>query len=146
METTMSIRTIKDTETFSPTATYVPATKLMTATFSVRPSDKEPRHVLSCVIDYSKLSPTELVELAHRSVVIDLQRQWRVLASVKGNTARTVNPFARVDVKSAIVDAARKVATPAARASNALTKMSAKERADLLAALQSMVASDKRGK
>lgn len=142
----MTIRTIKDGDTFSASFDFNEKTGHAAATFSVRPSDKEPRHVLSCDIDYSKLSKSELVELANRSVVIDLQRQWRVLAATKGNTARTVNPFARVDVKTAIVDAARKSATPAQRASNALTKMSAKERADMLAALQAMVAADKKGK
>lgn len=136
METTMSIRTIKDTDTFSSTFDYDAKSKHATVEFSVRAKDGEPRHVLKCDIDYSGLSQVELVELAQRGVTIDLQRQWRVLAATKGSTARTANPFAKVNVKAAIVDASRKVATPMSRAMSALAKMTAKEKEELLKALQ----------
>jgi hypothetical protein len=137
----MTIRTLKDSDTFSSSFDYNEKTKHALVEFSARAKDGEPRYAMKCDLDYSTLSHVELVELANRSVVIDLQRQWRVLAATKGST---VNPFARVNVKSAVVDASRRVASPATRAASALTKMSAKERADMLAALQAMVAEDKK--
>lgn len=140
----MTIRTLKNDETFSSKFDYNEKTGHVLCAFTVRPSEKELRHVLECDVDYSKLSKPELIELAHRGVVIDLQRNWRTLAATKGNTVRTVNPFAKVDVKSAVVDASRKVATPITRASSAISKMTAKERADMLAMLQAAVAADKK--
>ena len=134
----MTIRTLKDTDTFSTSFNYDATKKHATVEFSVRASEKEPRHAMKCDFDYSTLSQAELVELANRAVVIDLQRQWRVLAATKGSTARTVNPFAKVNVKAAIVDAARKSADPKTKAFNALNKLSDSERAALLAELQAM--------
>jgi hypothetical protein len=140
----MTIRTLKDSDTFSSSFDYNEKTKHALVEFSARAKDGEPRHAMKCDLDYSTLSHVELVELANRSVVIDLQRQWRVLAATTGSTARTVNPFARVNVKSAVVDASRKVASPVTRVAKGLTLISAKERADMLAALQLMVAEDKK--
>ena len=132
----MTIKTIKDTETFSSTFEFDPKTKHAQVAFSVRAKEGDPRHVLTCDIDYSKCSQAEIMELAQRAVTIDLQRQWRVLAATKGSTAKTVNPFAKVDVKTAVIDATRKAATPMSRAMSALSKMSAAEKAELLKALQ----------
>lgn len=134
----MTIRTIKDTDTFSSTFVYDPKTKHAAVSFSCRAKEGDPRHVLTCDIDYSTCSQAEIMELANRTVVIDLQRQWRVLAATKGSTARTVNPFAKVNVKTAVVDATRKSATPATKVMANLVKLSAKELADLEAQIAAM--------
>lgn len=131
----MTIRLIKSDETFSTTCNVDTAKKTVTATYGVRKTDKSPRYALTSAFDFSGVSQAELLELAIRGVIIDTQRQWRVLANAANSTAERVNPFASVNVKTAIIDASRKTADPVTKAVNALNKLSPAERAAILKAL-----------
>lgn len=131
LEMEMTIRELKKDETFSTTLTI--NGKIVNATWSVRKNEDGPRYAVTSKFDFGAVSTTELYELAMRSVIIDVQRQWRILANAKGSTATRVNPFATVNVKTAVIDAGRKTADPKTRASNLLAKLSEAERKAVLA-------------
>lgn len=131
----MSIRVIKSDETFSGSTVVQPGGKIVNAKFSARKSDKGDRYELNCKLDFSSCSPTDILELATRTCVIDLQRQWRVAANAPNSKATSTNPFAAVNVKTAIVDATRATGTPMQRAVSALGKLSAAEREAILKSL-----------
>lgn len=130
----MTIRVLKSDETFSPSATVSGKKVAVKWTVKKDKNEKSPRYVVETTLDFSGVSQDELTLLAVRPIVIELQRQWRELATAKGSTATTVNPFASVNVKSAIVDATRRTADPAARAKSLLAKLSPAERKAIMAA------------
>lgn len=129
----MTIREMKNDETFTASTTV--NGKTVDATWSVRANENGPRYAVTSKFDFSGCSQAEILELAMRSVVIDVQRQWRILAASKGSTARTVNPFKAVNVKTAIVDAPRKSAPANVKAANLFAKMSAAEQKAFLASI-----------
>jgi len=135
----MSIRKLAADAEFSP-VTKVTG-KIVAITRTVK-TDKDAkfRYELTCSLDFGTCSAEEILELATRSAWIDIQRQWRELAGTKGSTATTVNPFAKVNVKTAIVDATRKSGPrdPKVTAANALAKLSPAERAALIAQFAQM--------
>lgn len=132
----MTISIIKSNDTFSAKFSYVPATKAANVTFSCRRDEKSDRYALTSVIDFSGCSQAEIIELATRTVVIDLQRQWRVLAASNLANATRANPFSKVNVKAAIVDATRKTATPIAKAKSAASKLTDAEKRAMIAELE----------
>lgn len=136
MELTMSIRKMTKDETFSGSVNVQPGNKIVVAKFSARKSDKGERFELLCKLDFTACSQIDILELATRTCVIDLQRQWRVAANAPNSKAMTVNPFATVNVKTAIVDTTRSSGTPTQRAVSALNKLNDKERDEMLALLQ----------
>lgn len=135
MKAPTMIKLLKSDETFSTGHVFDAAKKTDHVTFSVRATEKGPRYALTSTLDFSACSPEEILELAARTCVIDLQRQWRVIANTKGSTATTVNPFQRVNVKTAIVDNSRKTASPVSKAANAVNKLSEAEKRALIAEL-----------
>lgn len=130
------IKLLKSDETFSPSHVFDAVKNTDNVSFAVRATESAPRYALTSTLDFSACSKEEILELAARTVIIDLQRQWRVLANTKGSTATTVNPFAKVNVKTSIVDAGRKSATPVSKAVNALNKLSDAEREAIIRELQ----------
>lgn len=133
------IKLLKTDETFSPSHVFDAAKKTDNASFAVRATESAPRYALTSLLDFSACTQEEILEMAARTCIIDLQRQWRVLANTKGSTATTANPFARVNVKTAIVDAGRKSATPVSKAANAVNKLSDAEKKALIAELQAQM-------
>jgi hypothetical protein len=109
----MSIRSLKNDEKFSASFTYDPATKVATVVWSCRRSEKDPRYAFTSQLDFSNVGEADMAELASPTAIIALQRRWRVLANSNLENATTVNPFAKVNVKSAIVDVERKGFGPA---------------------------------
>lgn len=142
--TTMTIRVLKSNESFSPQVKITGKKAQVQWSVKKDKSEKSPRFAIATELDFSAVSAEELMTLAIRPVVIELQRQWRELAATKGSTATTVNPFKTVNVKTAIVDATRKTADPVARAKAAMSKLSDKERAAILAAFQASVQAGKK--
>lgn len=132
----MSIRKIATDETFSGSTVIQPGGKIVAAKFSVRKSETSDRYELNCKLDFSACSQTDLLELATRTCVIDLQRQWRVAANVPNSTAMKTNPFAAVNVKTAIVETTRSTGTPMQRAVSAMNKLSTAERSAMLKMLE----------
>lgn len=128
----MTITKISKDATFSPSTVVQPDNKHVHAKFSARKSDQGDRFELVCNLDFSDCSQSDILELATKTCVIDLQRQWRVAANVPNSTATTRNPFATVNVKTAIVESTRTTGTPMQRAVSALGKLSPAERAAIL--------------
>lgn len=127
----MTIRKLSTDEKLS-TSTSIKDTTC-TATFGVRASEASTtRFALTCKLDFSGCSREELIALASKSVIIDVQRQWRV-AHIDDKTDPKSNEFATVDVKKSIVDATRKTADPMAKVKSALSGMSPEAVAALLA-------------
>lgn len=135
METTMTITKIAKDATFSGSTTVMPGGKNVTAKFSVRKSENSDRYELTSNLDFSTCSQSDILELATKTCIIDLQRQWRVQANSPNSKATIINPFQKVNVKSAIVDATRSTGTPVQRAASALSKLSTAERKAIMAAL-----------
>lgn len=107
--------------------------KTVKAVFGVRASEaSQTRFALTCELDFSNVSMEELMQLASKSVIIDVQRQWRV-AHIDDKQEPTKNEFAKVDVKKQIIDATRKSADPLAKVKAALGGMSPEAIAALLA-------------
>lgn len=127
----MTIRKIATDETFSASTTVQPGGKIVNAKFSVRKTENDPRFELVCKLDFSACSATDILELATKTCVIDLQRQYRIRANTPNHNI-TVNPFAAVNVKSAIVDATRSTGTPMQRASSSMLKLNRQEQIDVL--------------
>lgn len=127
----MTIRKIATDETFSASTVVQPGGKTVHAKFSVRKTENDPRFELLCKLDFSTCSQTDILELATKICVIDLQRQYRVRANSTGHDYNH-NPFALVNVKSAIVENTRSTGTPMQRAVSSMTKLSAAERAEII--------------
>jgi hypothetical protein len=110
------------------------AGKKVTATYTCRKDKDSPdRYAVESTLDFSNCSQDEILEMASRTVVIDLQRQWRTLA--KSNLANATKPgtFGTIDVKRDVVEATRKAADPTTKVVSVLDKMSDAEREALLA-------------
>ena len=122
LEMKMSIRKMTATDKLAETKING---KKAVVNWSVKADGEKttPRYMLTSTFDFSGCSDAEILSLALKSVVIEAQRQWRDLANTKGSTATTVNPFATVNVKSAIVDATRRTADPVARATAMAKKL-----------------------
>lgn len=118
------LRTIEDAEKFSPTVKHLDAGRLEVR-FAVRP-DENSKQRFECVtvFDFRTASPAEVQALAVRACVIETQRKWRTAARTNLGDARKSAQWSTVDVKSDIVDAARKSADPVAKAWSALGKLS----------------------
>lgn len=136
----MTITKISKDATFSPSTVVQPDNKHVHAKFSARKSDQGDRYELVCNLDFSACSQSDILELATKTCVIDLQRQWRVAATAPNSTATTRNPFAMVNVKTAIVEATRTTGTPMQRAISAFGKLSASERAAIIKSLNAETA------
>lgn len=126
-----SIRKLSSTEKFS--SSQVLADKLNTVTFAVRPEkDSQSNYALTCALDFSTVTNEELITLATRAIVIDLQRKWRV-SHAGDKTEPTTNEFATVDVHKMITETTKgKPANPAAKAKKALDLLSPEARKALL--------------
>lgn len=132
---TMTIRILKSTDQFSPSVKVTG--KKVDATWSVKKdkNEKSPRFAIATQFDFSACSNEEIISLAMKAVVIEVQRQWRDMANTKGSQVTTVNPFKTVNVKTAIIDATRRTASPMAKVSSLLNKLSPAERKALIASL-----------
>lgn len=126
-----NIRKLSATEKFS--ASQVINGKANTVSFAVRPEkDSQANYVLTCALDFSSVTDDELITLATRAIVIDLQRKWRV-AHAGDKTEPTTNEFATVDVHKMLTETTKgKPANPAAKAKKALDLLSPEARKALL--------------
>lgn len=130
----MSIRKLNKDEKLSNSTSIVNSTA--TAVFKVRRSESsDEAFVLTCKLDFSTCSQDEILALATRTAIIDIQRQWRVAHVTEKGDPKS-NEFATVNVKSQVVDSQRKTADPLAKAKSLLDKLSPTERAALLASLK----------
>lgn len=136
----MTITKIAKDATFSASTTVMPGGKAVGVTFSARKSENSDRYAVTSQLDFSECSQSDILELATKTCIIDLQRQWRVLANAPNSTATTRNPFEKVNVKKAIVESTRSTGTPVQRATSALAKLSPTERAAIMKALQAEMA------
>ena len=108
--------------------------KTVSAVFSARKDkDAADRYSIETELNFGNCSNEEILELAARIVLIDLQRQWRAVAKGNMSAATKDGTFAKVDVKTEVVDAARKGADPTTKVVNVLDKMSDAERNAILA-------------
>lgn len=124
----MSIRQLKNGETFSPDVKINGKKAVVTWSVKKDKDEKSPRYVIVTELDFTGVSPADMMKLAIRPVTIELQRQWREAAAVKGSTATTVNPFVTVNVQNAVVNAARRTADPVARATAMFAKLTPAQR------------------
>ena len=114
--------------------------KVANATFYVKPSKTATdQYKIPAALDFANCSQEEILRLAARTVVIDLQRKFR--SDIQGDTeskkrAMDAATWAKVDVKSSIVDAARRAADPVAKVRNSIAKLDDATRRALLAELQ----------
>lgn len=143
----MTIRKINKDETFSTFSEISENGKVATVKFAVMANkDAGERYELASKLDFSKCSPAEITALAVRSVIIEVQRMWRVAAHSNIRNATKENPFPVVDVKTAIVDNVRKSASPAQKVRSAIEKLPADQREALLNALREEMNATKNGK
>lgn len=133
------LRKIGTDEKFSPTVRDLEPGRVE-ARYAVRPDEKSTdRYEVVTVFDFRNASATEIQNLAIKHCVIATQRNFREMASDKTTLAAAMNAgqWARVNVKTDIVDAARKSADPVARARSAVAK-SGLTKAELLAMIAAM--------
>lgn len=132
-----NIRKLSKDETATTSLTV--SGRLANAKFYVKPSKaSSDQYEIAAAIDFAKCSPEEILRLAARTVVIDLQRRFRSdIAGDADSKKRAMDQatWDAVDVKSAIVDAARRSADPVAKARKSLEKLDDATRAALLAEL-----------
>ena len=117
----------------APTKLAIEGRKV-TAMYTCRKDkDSADRYAVQSIVDFTNCSQDEIIEMASRTIVIDLQRQWRTLA--KSNLANATKPgtFATIDVKRDVLEATRRATDPATKVVSALDKMSDAEREALLA-------------
>ena len=127
-----NIRKIGKDDTASTKITV--AGKNVTAVYTCRKDkDAADRYSVQSTLDFSNCSQDEILEMAARTIVIDLQRQWRTLAKNNLANATKAGTFASINVKQDVVEAARKATDPAIKVVSALDKMSDAEREAVLA-------------
>lgn len=108
--------------------------KIVHVTRTVKPkSDSEVRYVVEWNIDFDGVTNQELLQLAARGVVIDIQRLFRA-ASDKERESFGKRNFSVRELLDTTRE--RKTADPATRAKNAVAKLSDEEKAALIADLQ----------
>lgn len=138
-----TLRLIGADETFSPSTRMLEPGRWETR-YAVKADEKSTdRYEVVTVYDFRSTSPTEVQELALKHCRIDTQRKFRDAAKLNRIEALKAANWAAVDVKSGIVDAARKSADPAAKVMSAVLKnaasMNAEQRAALIALLSEPV-------
>lgn len=131
------LRKIGVDETFSASIKHLEPGRVE-ARFAVRPDEKtDDRYEVISVYDFRATSPAETQALAMRACVIETQRKWRTAAKVNLANAMNAAQWSAVNVKTDVVDAARKSANPVVKAKLAIIK-SGLTKAELLAMLQAM--------
>lgn len=133
------LRKIAEGETFAQQTKMLESGRLETR-FSVKPDEtvhKLDRYEVVTVFDFRSASPAEIQQLAMKACIIGMQRNFR--EAFKANEANALNAaqWAAVNVKTDIIDAARKSTDPVAKAKSAMLKAGL-SKADLLALLSAM--------
>lgn len=129
------IRKIKDDEKFSPSVDVKES--IATCTYAVRQNESAgDRYALTTAFDFTNVTPEEVIELACKTLIVDRQRAWRVLAASNKKEATDKNPYALQSVRE-LLDAPRtRSAAPAiTKAKKLVADMSPEDRAALLAML-----------
>lgn len=129
--TATRMRMLGADETFSPVMTVDPKTRRVTCAFTVRASETGPRFVVNTVLDWADVAADVMLQWASRPVVIDAQRQFRVMHAT--DAARALNPktWAQLNVQSDVIDRERNPVDPFARAKSAVSRLTAAQRAEL---------------
>lgn len=142
-----NLKQIGRDETFSKSCTVTG--KVAAVNFSFKPADTAdaPRYAVTANIDFANVKEVELIELACRPVIIDIQRKMRVGYAAGGlKRAETLNDntWKHVSVREMLdAETTRTAAPPVAIVKRNLDKLSAAERKEMIAAL---VALDKKAK
>lgn len=131
----MSIRVIKKDEVFSGTSSVVG--KVVSATFAVRQNENAgERYALTSRFDFTGVTEAELMVMATKGLIVDTQRNWRVLAASDAKKATSSNPYELVKVRGLLDSPKTRSAAPATvKAKKLIDGMSEAERAALLAML-----------
>lgn len=132
-----TLRKIAEGETFTQQTKMLEPGRLETR-FSVKPSDTSTdRYEVVTVFDFRTASPAEIQQLALKACVIAAQRNFREAAKNNAIAALNAAQWAAVNVKTDIIDAARKSTDPVAKAKSAVLKAGL-SKADLLALISAM--------
>jgi len=116
----MSIRkTLKD-EVFSPS--YRADGEKVTATFGCKFNMEGERYALTSVLDFSGVTKEELLEMAAREPVAEIQRLWRLQYAADRQTATTKNTNSVFSVRSFLDSPRKRTAAPALQKANKLIK------------------------
>lgn len=100
--------------------------------FAVRQNESSgTRYQVVSTVDFTDVTAEEMMALASRTIVIDAQRQFRVLAAENLNEATKPDAWAKISVRE-FLDRDRKDVDPKTRALNAMKKLSPEERAAIL--------------
>ena len=129
----MSIRKLAVDEKFSPSIAVVG--EKATASYAVRQNETSgDRYALETTFDFAGVSQSELIEMACKSLIVDRQRAWRVLAASNKKEATDNNPYATVAVRE-LLDAPRTRTNqpPVSKAAKLFEGMSAAEKAEFMA-------------
>jgi hypothetical protein len=136
---TANLRLIGGDETFSPATDC--SENAAVCKYAVRPVENGPRFEINAKLDFTNCSREEIIAMAAKTAIIDLQRQFRVgYAGSKRDEAMNPATWAVVDVKKQIIDTTRapKSADPVKTVRSALDKMTPEARKALLAELAAM--------
>jgi len=136
----MSVRQIVKDEKFSTSAKV--DGKKVRAIFACKQNETTgTRYAVTSTLDFNGVSAEDILTLATRSVIIDLQRQWRVKANVDLKTATNPQFMSNVDVQKQVVESApRKSAEPVSTAKSKFMKLSHAEQVAFLAEMNARVA------
>lgn len=132
---TDKLRTLKADETVSRTRKVFDEGRKVKATFTIT-YDKKSYAVEDAVFDFSDCSQEDILGLAMRAAVIATQSRAKVAMRSNLGGALERSNWAVIDVKKDIVDTERRAASPVDKAATLLGKMSAEDRAALLAMLK----------
>jgi hypothetical protein len=130
------MKTIGLKDPFSAKQTYDAERDVTFCTVAVRPSaaDNAPRFVVDFSLNWENVSEEEIKELAARTLVIDVQRNFRVAYQKDRGTAS--EKIERSWSVREMLDASRPKSDPVSKVLGVLNKLSVEERKAILAKLQ----------
>lgn len=116
----MSIRKTAKDEVFSPS--YKAEGDKVTASFGCKFNMEGDRFALTSVLDFTGVTKEELLEMAAREPVAEIQRLWRLQYAADRATATTKNTNAVFSVRSYLDSPRKRTAAPALQKANKLIK------------------------
>lgn len=92
-------------------------------------------YLLNTTLDFTNISPDDLMTLATKTVIIAVQRQWHAVYASDQKAATKADAFNSIDVQRDVLNATKGKAkkSDSAKATSILDKLSEEERKAILA-------------